>query len=161
MTKRGESHDQGRERMERLLSDIVMFLDRHPELSPSQFGFRTAKSPSLLPRLRRGATVRRSTERRIRDFMGCYRPTHRLTRASAIARKYSRSISRNMEAERKAALFRATDEVERAKRFLRSRGHVVFAASVIDPALEGYRIGTRPVDKDGLLNAAKRHGWEG
>ncbi len=140
-----------------LLADVIAFINRHG-LTDTQFGVMATHSTQLLWSLRRGRKCRPETEARIREFMAKGSP-----RGAGHASKYAGAVRRNTETQAKAAAFRRTDELERAKTFIRSRtGFCCFEAQITRPEHFGkYFIGARLVTPAELLDFARRKGWTG
>lgn len=153
-----------------LLAEVLKFMRRY-DLVDTQFGSMAVNSSQFVFNLRKGRQCRPATVERVRAFMAAGDPRPPGSR-SRFARRYAMTVKRNAAAEAHARVFRSTDEVERAKTFLRRDGLNVFDAGVHAEsprqrrALRGKigvarKTGTQLYDRDEFLDLARRRGWTG
>ena len=143
-----------------MLDQINEFCERW-DLTKTQFGSMAVRSPSLVDSLRRGRNLRPVTIEKITAFIAAGDPRPATPRNSR-ARAYMRAKSRNKREEAAAKLFRATDQTEQAKRFIRSRAWTCFEAEILRPHEHGkFYIGKMLVTKAEMLAFARKHGWDG
>jgi len=96
-----------------------------------------------------------------KDLAGGARPLRHETRGERFARRYTETVRKNAEEARQQAAFRLSDDLERAKRFLRSKGWNVFEASVVLPGVrDKWFVGQKTYDRAGVIACAKREGWK-
>ena len=143
-----------------LLRDVLVFA-RHWNLTDTQFGLLAVHSTQFVSSLRKGRKCRPATEQRVRDFMAAGDPRDGLPGLHGAARSRE-TIRRNARTKAHDEYFRATDEAERAKKFIRIQGWHCFDAAILKPAEHGkFYIGPRLVTRAQLLDFARRKGWQG
>lgn len=143
-----------------LLEEVVLFI-RQWHLSDTQFGSMAVGSPQFVRNLREGRCCRATTQARVREFMAKGDPRPKGRTASRFV-KYRQVVRRNAQEAKRQATFRTTDPVELAKTFIRAQRFVCFEAAITRPEHHGkYFVGTNLVDREGLLEFARKRGWAG
>lgn len=142
-----------------LLELIDAYRAKH-HLTDSQFGSMANREPALVSSLRKGRQCGPRIEEKILAFLK-KPPPYRSGRHAAHAAAYRRVKAANIKSEGAARAFRETDPVERAKTYLQRNGFRVFAAVVVNPALDGWVVGCKPapLNDNELIDMARRRGW--
>jgi hypothetical protein len=155
----------------KLIEDVEAFLKRYrAALTDTDFGIEAVGSSQLVSSLRGGRKCRRATEERVRAFMATYEPGPKprgqriadlKPRGQHRAELYAKTIMRNAELAREAATFHLTDEAERAKTFIRTKGWHVFDAQITRPEHHGkFFIGPNLYTRDEMIGFARRKGFQ-